>query len=92
MQGMSLFLSLNHDRGTDPLGGCGDVEQEGLPFGGGTRIGALERSLLRFLRASSASRVQTKHSVFLKSRYRGKPFSPRREMKRLRATRHPITH
>jgi hypothetical protein len=51
----------------------------------------LVRSALRFLRASSASGVQVKHSAFLNRRYRGKPFSPRREMKRLRAARHPMT-
>jgi hypothetical protein len=49
------------------------------------------RSALRFPRASSASGVQVKHSAFLKRRYRGKPFSPRREMKRHRAARHPMT-
>jgi hypothetical protein len=32
-----------------------------------------------------------KRSIFLKRRYRGNPFSPRREMKRLRAARHPMT-
>ena len=32
-----------------------------------------------------------KRSVFLRSRYRGKPFSPRREMKRLSAARQPMT-
>jgi hypothetical protein len=32
-----------------------------------------------------------KRSVFLKRRYRGRPLSPRREMKWLRAARHPMT-
>jgi hypothetical protein len=32
-----------------------------------------------------------KRSVFLKRRYKGNPFSPRREMKRLRGARHPMT-
>jgi hypothetical protein len=54
-------------------------------------MGAFVRSAFRFLRASSASGVQVKHSAFLKRRYRGRPLSPRREMKRLRATRHPVT-
>jgi hypothetical protein len=54
-------------------------------------MGALVRSALRFPRASSASGVQVKRSAFLKRRYKGNPFSPRREMKRLRAARHPIT-
>jgi hypothetical protein len=54
-------------------------------------MGALVRSALRFPRASSASGVQVKRSVFLKRRYKGNPFSPRREMKRLRAARHPMT-
>jgi hypothetical protein len=88
---MSLVSSFNYNRIVDHMGGCGDVEQEGFPFDGGTKMGVLVRSLLRFSRASSASRVQTKHLVFLKSRYKGKPFSPRCEMKRLKATRHPIT-
>ena len=48
-------------------------------------------SALSLSRASSASGVQEKRSDFLKSRYRGKPFSPRREMKRLKAARHPMT-
>jgi hypothetical protein len=54
-------------------------------------MGALERSFLRFSRASSASGVQAKRSVFLKKRYRDRPFSPSREMKRFRAARHPMT-
>jgi hypothetical protein len=54
-------------------------------------MGALERSFLRFSRASSASDVQAKRSVLLKRRYRDNPFSSRREMKLLRAARHPIT-
>src|SRR5688572_10369405 len=49
------------------------------------------RSAFRFPRASSASGVQVKHSAFLKRRYRGRPLLPRREMKRLRAARHPMT-
>jgi hypothetical protein len=51
----------------------------------------LVRSAFKFSRASSASGVQVKRSVFLKRRYRGRPLSSRREMKRLRATRHPMT-
>jgi hypothetical protein len=86
---MTLLSPFNYDCGADHLGGCGDVEQEGLPFGGGTRMGVLVRSLLRFLRASSASSVHTKRSIFLKSQYKGRPFSPRHEMKRLRATSIP---
>jgi hypothetical protein len=54
-------------------------------------MGAFVRSAFRFLRASSASGVQVKRSAFLKRRYRGRPLSPRREMKRLRAARHPMT-
>jgi hypothetical protein len=54
-------------------------------------MGALVRSAFRFPRASSASGVQVKRSVFLKRRYKGRPLSPRREMKRLRAARHPMT-
>jgi hypothetical protein len=44
-----------------------------------------------FPRASSASGVQVKRSVFLKRRYRGRPLSLRHKMKRLRAARHPMT-
>jgi hypothetical protein len=54
-------------------------------------MGALVRSAFKFPRASSASGVQVKRSVFLKRRYRGRPLSPRHEMKRLRAARHPMT-
>jgi hypothetical protein len=54
-------------------------------------MGALVRSAFRFPRASSASGVQVKRSVFLKRHYRGRPLSLRREMKRLRAARHPMT-
>jgi hypothetical protein len=32
-QGMSLLLHFNYDRSADHLGGCGDIEQEGFPFG-----------------------------------------------------------
>ena len=46
---------------------------------------------LSLSRASWASGVYEKRSDFLKSRYRGKPFSPRREMNRLRAARQPMT-
>jgi hypothetical protein len=44
-------------------------------------MGAFVRSAFRFPRASSASGVQVKHSAFLNRRYRGRPLSPRREMK-----------
>ena len=54
-------------------------------------MGAFVRSAFKFLRASLASGVQVKHSVFLKRWYRGRPLSPRREMKRLSAARHPMT-
>jgi hypothetical protein len=54
-------------------------------------MGAFVRSAFKFPRASTASGVQVKRSVFLKRRYRGRPLSPRREMKRLRAARHPMT-
>jgi hypothetical protein len=47
-------------------------------------MGALVRSAFKFPRASSALGVQVKRSVFLKRRYRGRPLSPRRDMKRLR--------
>jgi hypothetical protein len=51
-------------------------------------MGAFERSAFKFPRASSASGVQVKRSVFLKRRYKGRPFSPRREMKRSRKASH----
>jgi hypothetical protein len=54
-------------------------------------MGAFVRSAFRFPRASSASGVQVKHLAFLKRRYKGRPLSPRREMKRLSAARHPVT-
>jgi hypothetical protein len=90
---MPFFLSLDYDRSADHLSGCGYINQEGFSRsgGGGTKMGAFVRSALRFLRASSASGVQVKRSVFLKRRYKGNHFSPRREMKRLRAARHPMT-
>jgi hypothetical protein len=54
-------------------------------------MGTFVRSAFKFPRASSASGVQVKRSVFLKRRYKGRPFLPRHEMKRLRAARHPMT-
>jgi hypothetical protein len=54
-------------------------------------MGALVRSAFKFPRASSASGVQEKRSVFLKRQYKGRPLSPRREMKWLKAARHPMT-
>jgi hypothetical protein len=54
-------------------------------------MGAFVRSAFKFPRASSASGVQVKRSAFLKRRYKGRPFSLRREMKWLRAARHPMT-
>jgi hypothetical protein len=53
-QGMSLLLPFNYNRDAWHLSGCGDVEQEGFPLEGGTKMGVLVRSLLRFPRASSA--------------------------------------
>src|SRR5688572_1919391 len=88
---MPFFPSLDYDRGANHLSGCGYVDQEGFSRSGGTKMGALVRSAFKFLRASSASGVQVKRSTFLKRRYKGNPFSPRREMKRLRAARHPMT-
>jgi hypothetical protein len=82
---MPLFSSLNHNHGANHLSGSGDVDQEGFSGSGGTKMGAFVRSAFRFPRASSASGVQVKHSAFLKRRYRGRPLSLRREMKRLRA-------
>jgi hypothetical protein len=88
---MPLFSSLDYDRSADDLSGCGDVNQEGFSCGGGTKMGALVRSAFKFPRASLALGVHVKRSAFLKRRYKGNPFSPRREMKRLRAARHPMT-
>jgi hypothetical protein len=65
--------------------------KRGSLFEGGTRMGALESSALSLLRSSWASRVQEKCSYFLRRRYRGRPFSPRHEMKRLRDARHPMS-
>jgi hypothetical protein len=45
-------------------------------------MGTFVRSAFRFPRASSAPGVHVKHSAFLKRWYRGRPLSPRREMKR----------
>jgi hypothetical protein len=84
-QCMPLFSSLDHNRGANHLSGRGDVDQEGFSGSGGTKMGVFVRSAFRFPRASSASGVQVKHSAFLKRWYRGRPLSPRREMKRLRA-------
>jgi hypothetical protein len=88
---MPLFSSLDYDRGADHLSGYGYVDQEGFSRSGGHQDGALVRSAFKFPRASSASGVQVKRSASLKRRYKGNPFSPRREMKRLRAARHPMT-
>jgi hypothetical protein len=63
MQGMPLLFPLNYDRSADHLGGRGDLEQKGLPFGRGTKMGVLDRSFLRFLRASLDLGVQAKCSV-----------------------------
>jgi hypothetical protein len=90
-KGVYFLLIFNYYRDADHLSGCDYVEQEGFPFVGGTKMGVLVRSLLRFPRVSSASGVLAKRSAFLKSRYRGRPFSPRCEIKRLRAARHPMT-
>jgi hypothetical protein len=51
---MSLLLPSDYDRDADHLSGCSYVEQEGFRLGGGTKMGMLVRSLLRFSRASSA--------------------------------------
>jgi hypothetical protein len=88
---MPFLLSLDYDRGADHLSGCGYVDQEGFSRSRGTKMGALVRSAFKFPRASSASGVQVKRSAFLKRRYKGNSLSPRREMKRLRAARHPMT-
>jgi hypothetical protein len=71
-QCVPFFLSLDHDRDADHLSGSGDVDQEGFSCSGGTKMGTLVRSAFRFSRASSASGVQVKRSVFLKRRYRGR--------------------
>ena len=65
-QCMPFFSFLNHDRGANHLGGCGNVDQEGFSGSGGTKMGAFVRSAFKFPRASSASGVQVKHSAFLK--------------------------
>jgi hypothetical protein len=88
---MPFFSSLDHDRDADHLSGCGYVDQEGFSRSGGTKMGTLVRSAFKSPRASSALGVQVKRSVFLKRRYKGRPLSPRHEMKRLRAARHPMT-
>jgi hypothetical protein len=90
-QCMSFFSSLNHDRDADHLSGSVHVVKRASPAAGGTKMGAFVRTAFRFPRASSASGVQVKHSAFLKRWYRGRPLSPRHEMKRLRAARHHMT-
>jgi hypothetical protein len=49
MQGMSFLFSLDYDCGADHLGGCGDVEQEGLPFIRGHQNGRVGEELLEVL-------------------------------------------
>ena len=72
---MSLLLSFYNDGRADDLSrGC-HVEIEGLASIGGVRIGALVSDALSLSRASWASGVHKKRSDFLRSRYRGKPFS-----------------
>jgi hypothetical protein len=71
---MPFFSSLDYDHGADHLSGRGYVDQEGFSCSGGTKMGAFERSAFKFPRASSASGVQVKRSVFLKRRYKGRPF------------------
>jgi hypothetical protein len=60
---MPFFSSLDYDRSADHLSGCGYVNQEGFSRSGDTKMGALVRSALRFLRASSVSGVQVRSSL-----------------------------
>jgi hypothetical protein len=84
-----FLRSLYYDDGADHLSGCGDVEVQRLAVLGGVKIGARASVAFSLSNASWASAVQEKHLCFFRSRQRGKPFSPSREMKRLKATRNP---
>jgi hypothetical protein len=55
------------------------------------RTGGLVMSALNSLSALCISSIQQKELEFFSSLYRGSPHSPSRDMKWLRATRHPMS-
>ena len=67
-EGMSLFLPLYHQGGTDHLRGGHNIEQKWFPDGRGARIGAFVRSCLTLSSASWASGIHSKRSAFFRSR------------------------
>jgi hypothetical protein len=56
------------------------------------RIGGLEMRTLRLSNAFCVSSVQRKESDFFSNLCKGSPHSPRRDTKRLRVARHPMSH
>ena len=54
-------------------------------------IGSFVRNNLSYSKAVSASSNQEKHSEALNSLKNGSPFSPRRDIKWLRAAMHPVS-
>src|SRR6185437_12506807 len=88
---MDLLLSFNNDHRADHLGRRGYVQIEGLAIRGWRENGGMSERCLQPVEGFLSFGGHVKRSVFLKSRYRGKPFSPRHEMNRLRDARHPMT-
>jgi hypothetical protein len=88
---MPFFSSLDYDHGADHLSGCGYVDQEDFSRSGGHQDGRVGKECLKVSEGFLGLGGPSEALGLLKRRYRGKPFSPRREMKRLRAARHPMT-
>jgi hypothetical protein len=86
------FLLLHYQDSANDMGGCHDIQEEGLMGSSEARTGGLEMSTLRSSSAFYVSSIQWKESDFFSNLYRGSPRSPSRDMKQLRTTRHPMSH
>jgi hypothetical protein len=82
---MAGFLTLDHDDCGDHAISGHNVEKKNV------RTGGEVKNSLSCVKAASASSDQTNFSDALSNLKKGRPFSPSREMKRLRAAIHLVS-
>src|SRR6185437_4623939 len=88
---MTLFLSFDNDHRADHLGRRSYVQVEGLAIYGWCENEGVSERCLQPVEGFLSLGGPREALGFPQDSIRGKPFSPRREMNRMRDARHPMT-
>jgi hypothetical protein len=88
---MPLLRALYYDDGADHLGGRGNVEAQRLAVLRRRKDRGVGECRLQLVKRLLGLNGPRKPVVFFQEPVEGRPFSPSRDMKRLKAARHPNT-